>query len=104
MTHTAKKAWKPTINIAQLIHIFYQIQNLTTHSVDELLDMLFSGNFSADVKQLILDTFNHIKDDPIDVGANAFIYLAIFKIAKKAARGTGLGGKVDFGFFYLQPI
>lgn len=98
------KGSMPTLNIAQLIHIMYQIENLTGHSVDDLIDMIFSGNVSASFKQVFYDTFDRIKNDPLDVGANAFLYAVIFKLAKKAARKSKLSTKINMGFFYLQPI
>ena len=97
-------AKKPTLNIAQMIHILYQIENLTGYTADELLDIFMGGNVSNDLKQLFLDTFTRIKNQPLDVGMNAALYLLIYKMIKKAATGSKLSGSIDMGFFYLKPI
>lgn len=93
---------KPTLNIAQLIHVLYQIENLTGHSADELVDMIFSGNTTASVKTLFLDTFERVKNQPLDVGMNAALYAIIYKAAKKAI-GPRVGS-IDLVFFRLKPI
>ena len=98
----AKSKWKPTINIAQLIHIMYQVENLTGHSIDELIDMLFSGNMTGNVKQVFMDTLARIKDEPFEVGGNAALYALIYKLAKK--QFGPMVGRIDFGFFYLKPV
>ena len=98
----AKKSYKPTLNVAQLIHIIYQLENVTGHSVDDMIDMIISGNVSASLKQLILDTFERIKDDPLDVGLNAIVYSVIYKLLKR--NFSSVAGRIDCGFFYLKPI
>lgn len=93
---------KPTINIAMLIHLVKQIENLTGHSVDDLIDMLFRGNLSDDLKTLIMDTLDRIKNDPVDVGVNSALYALIYKLAKK--QFGPMVGRIDLGLFYLKPI
>ena len=102
MNSTAKKSSKPTLNIAQLIHIIMQIENLTGKSVDDLINIFFSGNVSADLQTLFLDTFARIKNQPVDVGVNAVAYAIVYKYLKKTA--GPMAARIDMGFFYLKPI
>ena len=90
------------MNVAQLVHTIYQFENLTGHSVDDVIDGLLSGNISQEIRQLVLDTFERVKNDPVDVGANAVLYALIYKALKKAIGGSA--GRIDLGLFYLKPI
>ena len=94
---------KPTLNLGQLIVTIKQLENVTGHSADELLDAFIGGGSVSDnMKQLFFDTFDRIKDDPIDVAINAVIYQLIYKLLKK--QFGSMAGRVDLGFFYLKPI
>ncbi len=93
---------KPTLNIGQLVHIIAQVSNLTGHSVDDLIDMLFAGNISDSLKTVFMDTIERVKTEPAEVAINSLVYAALYKLAKNAL--GKYSNRIDLGIIYLKPI